>query len=446
MNAKRQFSCFQTVFLLILLWESFSGRPLVHAQDALVDRVAQLLEKLDSSEVKDVESAEQALLRLGPRILPLLPKSESGEAISGKGERLKALIKILNERQMQNLSASTVTIKGRSIRLTEALKELQQQSGNTVVDLREQLGQESTNPSMDLEIENQSFFKALDTITKKAALEQSYYTAENAIGLMNGAVMAPVSDSTAESDFVQYLEAFRIRLSRIGITREYAANRTNHVANLQLELVWEPRLRPLMIKLKSDQILAKDDKGRELKYQVSGESMELSIRSENPIVDVNLAMDAPARDASEIATLEIVAELTLPTSKNVLQIANMTDQGKQVKVGDASLRIMGFEAEPPVWKVTAELVSPSPEGAESIDSYRQSNIIPQVFLTKADGARVPLNGGFSSSGGAGQNTMIYEFLFVDIPGQPSDHGLLVETPGKLKTVPLKWKFENIPLP
>jgi hypothetical protein len=201
-----------------------------------------------------------------------------------------------------------------------------------------------------------------------------------------------------------------------------------------------------MLKLRTDQLVGIDDKGRKILPSTSGETMELSIRPENPIVDLNLNLIAPERDASKIARLEVVADLTIPLAKQTLSIAKVSDQGKEVSSGDAKLRIMAFEIEAPVWKVTVEVKSPAVAGSEKLDSYRQVNQTPQVFLVKPDAARVALNGGFSSSQGAGPNLMVYEFLFVDIPGKPDDHGLMIEIPGDLKTIPLKWVFENIPLP
>lgn len=429
------------------------GQPVraLQAQDALNDRVAQLLEKLESDDAEESKSAESALKKLGPRILPLIPMPDDKSKNPQKAERIRSLIQALGEQQSQNLSATIVTIQGKGIRLSDAVKALQQQSGNVLVDLREQTGQEVLNPAIDLDIEKKPFFEALDTVARLANLELSFYTAENAIGLINAPMPpatpgSPEPEKKASNEFVRYLDAFRVSLSRIGLSRDYRASMPGHTANLQMELVWEPRLKPLLIKLQPDQIKAVDDKGNEIKASVSGESMELSIRAENPILDLNVNLEAPDRAAQSIKSLEVVAELTVPLANRSLGLKKITEQGAEVKAGKAGLRLMNFESEAPVWKVTAELTSPPPDGAEKLDSYRQMNFVPQVFLIKADGGRLPLNGGFSSTGGSSPGSVVYEFLFVDIPGRPEDHGLLVEVPGELKTFPLKWQFENIPLP
>lgn len=416
-------------------------------QDALKDRVAQLLEQLDSPDEKKAAAAGESLVRLGAKIVPLLP-AESGK----NPARLKAVKDALTAASRQSTGATLVSIKGESVRLSDALKALGQQSGNTVVDLREQNGQEATNPTIALDLDKVPFYKALDEIAVKSGLSLNFYTAENAIGLLSAGTMPPVGNfeappqSPSANPYIRYIEAFRVSLNRIGLTRDYASAAAGHQANLQMELVWEPRLRPIMLRLKPDQIKAIDDKGREIKANTMGESMELSIRAENPIVDINLNLAAPERDAKTIEKLEITADLTVPLANQTLIAKNVKETNAKAKSGDTEFRIMAFEAEPPVWKVTVELKSGPPAGAEQLDSYRQANLKPQVSLVKSDGGRIAMNGGFSASGGSGPNETVYEFLFVDIPGKPEDHGLAIELPGELKTIPVKWSMEKIPLP
>lgn len=423
------------------------------AQDALKDRVAQLLEKLNTADEAQATAAETSLIKLGAKVLPLLPEPSGKLAEKSRDGRLKKIRASLESGTKTNPEASKITIQGEAIRLSDALKALQQQSGNTVVDLREQNGQETGNPSLNLQLKDAPFFVALDEIAKKAGLALNFYTAENAIGLLNSATemnpAIPQGDgglSQPGGSFVNYQDAFRVALTRVAAARNFNAA-GQHTANVQMELAWEPRLRPIMLKLRTDKLEATDDKGRKLAAATTGESMELAIRPENPIVDLNLNLAAPPRDAAKIAKLELTTDLTIPLAKRSLTIAKINDQGKENESGDASIRLMGFEAEPPVWKVTVELKLPGGDkGGEKLESYRQANLTPQVFLVKPDAARLPLNGGFSTTQGSAPNRVIYELLFVDIPGKPEDHGLLIEIPGELKTIPVKWTFHNIPLP
>ena len=106
-------------------------------------------------------------------------------------ERIERVRTALREKDEQtNLGASKVTLKGKGIRLTEAIKALQTQSGNAIVDIREANGEEATNPAIDLDIADKPFFEALDLVAEKAGVGFTPYTGDGTIGLIAGAMAA----------------------------------------------------------------------------------------------------------------------------------------------------------------------------------------------------------------------------------------------------------------
>src|SRR4051794_27130360 len=109
---------------------------------ALRDRVLQLVDRLDAAKSEARETATTSLIKLGPKILPSLPDPStipSGER-KDRLERIRAALRKAEEEI--NPHASRVTIQGKGIRLSEALQQLQKQTGNVITDLREQLGGE----------------------------------------------------------------------------------------------------------------------------------------------------------------------------------------------------------------------------------------------------------------------------------------------------------------
>lgn len=431
--------------IAVLLFASIVSHASILAQDALKDRVDQLVERLSSEDEPQAIKAQEALIKLGDKILPLLPAAGNSPAGERAGKRLAEIRKALDGAGNRSTGATKVNLTGESIRLSDVMKSFQRQTGNTLIDLREQNGQVATNPSVALDLKDKPFFEALDEIAEKAGLTLNFYNAEGAIGYLEAATMMPEAAKPATQEkFVAYVDAFRVALNQLLVSRDFATGAST--ANLRMEFVWEPRLRPLAMKLDTAKIEATDDKGRKITASVSGESMELAIRPENPIVDLNLNLTAPPRDAARIDSLTIETELTLPTKTLSLAVPDITRKDARAEMGQASLRIVEFEADPPVWKIRAELSTPRPAGAENLDSYRESGLAPTAALTRADSARIPLNGGYSVGPGNAPGKLVYELQFVDITGRPEDHGLVVELPGELKTVPVRWTFRNIPLP
>jgi hypothetical protein len=407
---------------------------LAQASDAaLRDRVLQLVERLGAPKVETGQSAEEALIKLGPRALPFLPDALKG-ANAEQARRLERVRQALREAQDQsNLGASKITIKGQGIRLTEALKQLQTQSGNMISDLREQEGAEVTNPALDLDIADKGFFEALDEIARQAEVTPNFYTGDGSIGLMAG--------KPPEGGLVQYVGPFRIAFKQLGTLRDFQADSTT--ANAQFEVAWEPRLRPMLLALKEDELTIVDDQGKEVEPQVMEESTEIPLRPDNPAAEMNITLTAPDRGARKLASVKIKADLTLPAGLKTFRFPSLVAVDVTKKEGDISVTLGGVEVDETVWKVNVMLNYPG-EGP-AFESYRQGLFNNRLWLQKADGSRFEHNGGFSNTA-YDQGKIGFEYLFVDAPGKPSDYQFVYETPSKILTIPLEFEFKDVPLP
>ena len=172
-----------------------AGRPRRRGQQvsdaALKDRVAQLVERLDRPRSRPGRRPRRPWSTSGPRVLPLLPaavdkprRPTSPSGSSGSARRSA------RRTSRPTSGASKVTIKGKGIRLTEAIKKLQAQTGN--VDHRPPRGNgaEATNPALDLDIVDKPFFEALDIVAEKAGVTLTFFTGDGTIGLMAGGMAA----------------------------------------------------------------------------------------------------------------------------------------------------------------------------------------------------------------------------------------------------------------
>ena len=417
--------------LILALSAAVSSGQAIDA--ALKDRVLQLVERLDAPKMEARKAAEDGLIKLGARILPLLPES----AKSGGAERQQRLDRVraaLRDVQDQaNLGASKVTIKEKGVRLTEAVQKLQAQSGNVITDLREQSGAEATNPALDLEIEDRPFFEALDEIARKAEVTPTFYTGDGSIGLMAG--------KPAEKGLVRYAGPFRVAFRQIAAVRDFAADSAS--ANAQFEVGWEPRLRPMLLSLKADQMEIKDDQGKAIEPRVMDESSEVVLRPENPAAELNVGLNAPDRAARMLATIKIKAEISVPAGLRTFRFKSLKVNEESQKQGDIRVTLGPTEVDEQVWKVNLEVAYPG-EGP-AFESYRQGLFNNRLWLQKADGSRFEHNGGFSNTG-SDSGKLGFEYLFVDVPGKPSDYGLVYETPSSVRTIPLEVEFKDVPLP
>jgi hypothetical protein len=402
---------------------------------ALRDRVTQLVERLGSDNPEARESAMAALTKLGPKILPLLPDTAALPAGARKEQVEKLRAALRQAADEINPGATRVTLEGKGIRLTEALQQLQKQTGNAITDMREQLGADVTNPALDLQIRDKPFFEAFAEVARLAEVGMEFYSGDGSIGIK------PAMTDASGATPIQFTGPFRIALKQIGLARDFEAG--TNLANLQFEAAWEPRLRPMLLTLKADEIKVVDDRGKEVKPQMQDQSDEVVVRPENPVAEINLNLQAPERDAKKLKSLKVKAELTIPAGIKVFRFPNLGQENVNLKQGDVGVTLQDVEVEEQTWKVHVELTYPG-EGP-AFESYRQGLFNNRIWLQRSDGSRFEHNGGFNSTGSDG-GKLGFEYIFVDAPGKPSDYQLVYETPSKVITIPLEFEFKDVPLP
>jgi hypothetical protein len=411
---------------------------------ALRDRVLQLVDRLDAATPEAGDTAMASLIKLGPKILPLLPDSAAAKSAEKKDrlEKVRSALKALEPEI--NIGASKVTITGKGIRLSEALAQLQKQSGNGITDLREQLGTEVTNPALDLDLKDKTFFEALDAIARLAEVATTFATGDGTIGIMAGGgdgYTPPDGQRKAGKPVFQYTGPFRVELKQVGIVHDFQAG--SSTANLQIEAAWEPRLRPMLLNLKVDELKILDDRKKEIKPQVNAESDEVVVRPDNPSAEINLNLAAPDRESKKLAQVLVNAEMTIPAGIKTFRFPSLAQKNVTAKQGDVSVMLEDTEVEEQTWKVNLTLTYPG-EGP-AFESYRQGLFNNRIWLERADGSRFEHNGGFSNTASDG-GRLGFEYLFVDVPGKPEDYRLIYETPSKVVAIPLKFEFKDIPLP
>lgn len=405
---------------------------------ALKDRVGQLVEKLGSDKAEVRDAAEKALMEIGAKALPLLP-----EAKEKKGGEREARVEKIREALREsldptNLGASLVTIQVEKIRLSEALRALQKQTGNLITEQRD----EPTNPSFDLDFKDKPFFEALDEIAARAEVGLNFFTGDGSIGIVDRTNMArPGGKGKGDAPEVLYSGPFRVEFKQVTARRIFEAGTAD--ANAQFSVAWEPRLRPMLLAIKAEDLKIVDDRGEAVMPSVARESLSVVLRPDNPIAELNVNMTAPARKAEKLASLKVRADVTVPAALRTFRFPNLAAKNAKVKQGDITVELESVEVEDQVWKVNVEVDYPG-EGP-AFESYQQGLFNNRLWLRRADGSKFEHNGGMNQSVGAG-GKLSFEYLFVDAPGKPADYQFLYETPSKVVTIPLEFEYTDVPLP
>jgi hypothetical protein len=412
------------------------------SDSAFKDRVAQLVERLESPKVETRAAAEKSLIELGTRALPFLPTAVDKKK-TDLSERVERVRTTLREKEEQvNLGPSKITLKGTGIRLTEAIKALQTQSGNAITDLREANGAEATNPALDLDIDDKPFYEAFDIIAEKAGVTFTPYTGDGTLGIMAGGMADAVPGKPAMGKpLLVYSGPFRIQFKQIAIVKDFGG--AAPTATAQFDVMWEPRLRPMLLAVKNEELKIVDDQGKEVKPQVDQEAEETGLRAGNCAAEVNLNLLAPERAAKVLSSVKVKGQVTVPSGMKQFKFPKLDATNVTQKQGDISVTLESTEVDEQTWKVALEVSYP--EGGEDFDSYRQGLFNNRLWFQKSDGTRFEHNGGYNNTG-ANNGKISFEYMFVDAPGKPGDYMLVYESPAKVVPIPLEFEFKDVPLP
>lgn len=221
--------------------------------------VPRLVRQLDAPQLAQRDAAEAELLKRGPAVLDLLPPNS---------ERMSAEVQQRLDRvrqKLQRLAAdaaarpSTVTLRADAMPLSKILAAFQQQSGNTIVDAREKLGQPAADTELNVKFDKTPFWPALDQVLDQAGL--TLYPFAEQPGL---SVVASLGAATgARSGPACYVGPFRIEPVEVTARRELRQP-LGQLLTVGVEVVWEPRLRMISLAQRMADVAAVDERGRPL--------------------------------------------------------------------------------------------------------------------------------------------------------------------------------------
>ncbi len=329
--------------------------------------------------------------------------------------------------------ASRVTIQAKGMRLNEALRSLREQTGNSITDIREPLDPEAANPALDLDLRDVPFLEALDEVARRANVGLTRFTGDGSIGVVPG---TPPAEA-----LVAYSGPFRFELKQFTARRDYQAGTAT--ADVVFEASWEPRVRPMLLSLKAGTLEIRDDQGRAVRPRVAAEATEVVLRPETPSVEIAANLEAPERSASKLALVKARADVTMPADLKTFRFPSLAAANVERREGEVGATLVTTEVDGHVWRVVVDLNYPA--GGPAFESFRQGLFNNQLWLQAADGSRVKLNGGFSTTG-QGDGRLRFEYLFIDVPGKPGDYELVYEAPSRLVVLPLEFEFHDAPLP
>ena len=211
------------------------------AQSEPVDKkvkVRQLVRQLEDRERETRDKAESDLRKMGPAVLAMLPDIDAQTS----GELKQRLLRIRDHLEKAQLSKSAagsrVTLQGK-MTLTGAFAKIEEQTGNSILDYRGRLNQQSDDTEVTLDFEDVPFWEAMDQILDQAGLSIYTFVGEP----RKLAVIASGEGVASRYGSAAYQGLFRVEPTTLTLDRNLR-NPSSDLLRMNIEIIWEPRVLP----------------------------------------------------------------------------------------------------------------------------------------------------------------------------------------------------------
>lgn len=394
--------------------------------------------QLDAPELSRRADAETKLLNLGPKILDLLPeygdKSPASEA-----QRREAVGRIRDQLERraaeESTAAAVVTLKAKDRPLSEILAELTRQSGDKLKDVRDQMGQEVTNPKLTVDFSKTPYWQALDQTLDQAKLTVYPYAGKDELG-----IMASPPGAFPRGDRASYAGPLRLEATQLLAQRNLTAAGPGSL-KLTVQVAWEPRLRPIVLQLPLAEVKALDDRGTAIAVENPEGELERAVDPTGSAVEFQIPLVNPPRTAQSVASIKGKLKALLPGKIETFEFAGLKDT-KKVEQHRAGVTVAVDEVrqDGDAWEVRMRVRFDN--AANALETFRSWIYNNEAYLNGPKG-KIP-NGGFETTVQS-KNEVGVAYKF-DLPDGPGGLTFVYKTPAMLTSTPLPFEFKNLPLP
>ncbi len=398
--------------------------------------VPRLVRQLNDEQLAKRESAEKDLVALGPSALEYLPQITAKTPAEVK-DRLGRVRKILENAAVELATRpAAVTLEG-EMSLEQALKSLEQQSGNRVVDYRERFDQTATPIRVNLTASKVSYWHALDEL-----LDQAKMTTYNYGGVTSALTIVARQDQEVDRlGKAAYAGQFRIEPMRLELVRDLR-NPGNNSLQLALDIAWEPRLRPIVITIPFQDLEVKDDAGNKIESDAAGGEPEVSADANVSATEVVVPLRLPDRSIKKIATIKGRLEVLAQGRVETFEFIDL-DRAKEVEQKRAGVAVVleQVRKNQDVYELRMRVVYDSASNA--LESHRGWILDNPAFLIDPSGVRVETAGLEVTQQKEDEVGLSYKFV---IEGGFRGYKFVYKTAAALVQLPVDFELKDIELP
>lgn len=412
------------------------------ADSAMQRDVQQLLRDLDADSRSKRQAAEKRLLELGPVVLPhfpppeLLPNATVRDAVA----RIRT---DLERRQAQtSVQPTRLTLRGTNAKpLKEWLAELSRLSGNAIES--DAVPESIQHDHLAVAVNNATFWATVDKVAHLTGMQLQSDPLSRRLRFIK-----PDQPQLRRELATDTNSAFRIAVMSVQ-SRDIAGQPDRQLVRARLEVMPEPRLRPLFLQFDMQNCVAKAG-DRELLPHNPDANYELPLTEGTGQFPVTLDFVAPAKLPRDSLTVRGRFNITTAAGSETIRFGDLDRIGGNRlgvarrrggvtvtlhKAGFTRVEARGHEA-----RIAVSVAYDT--GGPAFESHRQWMLHNEVFLETPEGKRVALNGGHETSR-QGDGTLAVEYRFVDLPDPLPSYRFVYVAPTLILDVPVDFELRGI---
>ena len=403
-----------------------------------IERVSELQDQLDAEQMSQRDAAEQELIKLGIFALEHLddPADDMPQDTIERLARIRATLETLAVRSASQ--PSMVMLDG-SLSVDESLKRIKGQTENDIA-LSDNAPLETGQAIITWAGDKISFWDAVTKIQRTTGLVIDPYAADGST-----LRLVPADPNTAkflkENPAVETsADMFHVQVTRVDAAKNLTHPNLDHVS-VQLLIRWEPRLRPINLKLPASSVMGQDSNDGAISVAKADSVYAAMIQPEIPQVQLTIPLKPVPRDVTEIKSLTASIDATLPGRTETFRFRRVgkLPAGKKIERAGATVTFEGIDKNEDLFGITLSLEFN--EELNALESHQAWVFDNPIYLEDPQGQRAtPLT---YESVRQDNSRVSVTYYFADDPGERT---LVYKTAAAILQVQSKVELENIPLP
>ena len=419
--------------LLLVGW-ALAGQADVPADAAFQREVGRLVRQLEAPQLAERDAAEDALVKLGPKVLDFLPPPAELKSPEVKSRIARIQQKLQRVVAESAAKPALITLRGNSLPLSKFLAALAEQSGNKIV--RKGFGQPENDPTLKVDFEKTPFWQALDQALDQAGLTVYPFGQQRAVY-----VVPPSEGQLPRLGRACYSGPFRFEAIQVLAQRDLRDPAGNSL-RVKLEVSWEPRLRPIGLKQRLRDLEASDENGKTLPVENEQSELEVPASGQNIAVELLLPWKLPPRQVREIARLKGTLMAMIPGRIETFRFGNLlAAKHVEKRVAGVTVTLDRVEKSGDLWQVSMRVRFDYP--GDALESHRGWILENEAYLEGPDGKPIPFSARNMDRPAANEVGMVYGFA---LDGPPTKHVFVYKTPTAIVTTGFDYELKDIKLP